>query len=197
MGRFNLSQIVTTENKSLAVIGLDRDGTIIEDVGDYITDPNQAVPISGSLSAIKMLRDRGHRIVIITNQGGIAKGLQTQQQVENVHKRLLEIFGQSGITSIDAIYYSMSSLKDDIFAKPNVGMFKRAKDELKVDWKKGWYVGDKISDLKAADKVGAKPILVLTGHGKETLEKLNTFANRELKKKTLVFNNLLEFAKSI
>jgi D-glycero-D-manno-heptose 1,7-bisphosphate phosphatase len=197
MGRFNLSQIVTTENKSLAVIGLDRDGTIIEDVGGYITDPNQAVPISGSLSAIKMLRDRGHRIVIITNQGGIAKGLQTQQQVENVHKRLLEIFGQSGITSIDAIYYSMSSLKDDIFAKPNVGMFKRAKDELKVDWKKGWYVGDKISDLKAADKVGAKPILVLTGHGKETLEKLNTFANRELKKKTLVFNNLLEFAKSI
>ena len=76
-------------------------------------------------------------------------------------------------------------------------MFNRAKDELKVDWKKGWYVGDKISDLKAADKVGSKPILVLTGHGKETLEKLNTYANRELKKKTLVFNNLLEFVNTL
>jgi D-glycero-D-manno-heptose 1,7-bisphosphate phosphatase len=197
MGRFNLDAIVKTQNNILPVIGLDRDGTIIEDVGDYITDPKQAVPISGSLSAIKMLRDRGHKIVIITNQGGIAKGLQTQQQVENVHKHLLEVFGQAGIMSIDGLYYSMSSLKDDIYAKPNIGMFKRAKDELKIDWKKGWYVGDKISDLKAADKAGAKPILVLTGHGKETLEKLNTFANRELKKKTLVFNNLLEFAKSI
>jgi histidinol phosphatase-like enzyme len=58
-------------------------------------------------------------------------------------------------------------------------------------------VGDKISDLKAADKAGAKPVLVLTGHGQETLEKLNTYANRDLKKKTLVFNNLLEFVSTL
>ena len=197
MGRYNLKNLIKVQTYNLPVIGLDRDGTIIKDIGNYITNPNQVVPISGSLEAIKILRDKGHRLVILTNQGGIAKGLQTTQQVDAVHNHLLNVFGQNGISSIDGIYYSTSSMKEDIYAKPNIGMFNRAKDELKVDWKKGWYVGDKISDLKAADKVGSKPILVLTGHGKETLEKLNTYANRELKKKTLVFNNLLEFVNTL
>lgn len=198
MNRYTLENLITVRRKhTLPVVGLDRDGTIIKDIGNYITDPNQVVPIPGSLDAIKILRDKGHKLVIITNQGGISKGLQTTQQVENVNNHLMSIFGQNGISSIDGLYYSTSSMKKDIFAKPNIGMFNRAKDELKVDWKKGWYVGDKISDLKAADKAGSKPILVLTGHGKETLEKLNTYANRDLKKKTLVFNNLLEFANTL
>ena len=197
MNRYTLENLIKVQRKTLPVVGLDRDGTIIKDIGDYITDPNQVVPIPGSLEAIKMLRDKGHRLVILTNQGGIAKGLQTTQQVDDVHTHLMNVFGQNGISSIDGLYYSTSSMKEDIFAKPNIGMFNRAKDELKVDWKKGWYVGDKISDLKAAEKAGSKPILVLTGHGKETLEKLNTYANRELKKKTLVFNNLLEFVNTL
>lgn len=198
MNRYTLENLITVRRKhTLPVVGLDRDGTIIKDIGDYITDPNQVVPIPGSLEAIKILRDKGHKLVILTNQGGIAKGLQTTQQVDNVNNHLMIIFGQNGISSIDGIYYSTSSMKEDTFAKPNIGMFNRAKDELKVDWKKGWYVGDKISDLKAAEKAGSKPILVLTGHGKETLEKLNTYANRELKKKTLVFNNLLEFVNTL
>ena len=197
MNRYTLENLIKVQRKTLPVVGLDRDGTIIKDIGDYITDPNQVVPIPGSLEAIKMLRDKGHRLVILTNQGGIAKGLQTTQQVDDVHTHLMNVFGQHGISSIDGLYSSTSSMKEDIFAKPNIGMFNRAKDELKVDWKKGWYVGDKISDLKAAEKAGSKPILVLTGHGKETLEKLNTYANRELKKKTLVFNNLLEFVNTL
>ena len=140
---------------------------------------------------------KGHRLMILTNQAGITKGLQTTQQVDAVHNHLLNIFGNAGILSIDGILYSTSNLKDDIYAKPNVGMFNKARDENKINWKQGWYVGDKISDLKAADKAGARPVLVLTGYGKETLEKLNSFANRELKKKTLVFNNLLEFADTL
>lgn len=198
MSRYKLENLIRVERKkTLPVVGLDRDGTIIKDIGNYITDPNQVVPIPGSLEAIKILRDKGHKLVILTNQGGIAKGLQTTQQVDRVNNHLMSVFGENGISSIDGLYYSSSSMKDDIYAKPNIGMFNRAKDELKVDWKTGWYVGDKISDLKAADKAGSKPILVLTGHGKETLEKLNTYANRELKKKTLVFNNLLEFVNTL
>jgi D-glycero-D-manno-heptose 1,7-bisphosphate phosphatase len=203
MSRYNLKEFINTQSSGWPqtfdkpVVGLDRDGTIIQDMGIYITSPNQVTPIPGSLEAIKELRLKGHRLVIITNQGGISKGLQTTQQVDDVHTHLLNLFGQNGISSIDGLYYSTSSMKEDIFAKPNIGMFNRAKDELKVDWKKGWYVGDKISDLKAADKAGAKPVLVLTGHGQETLKKLDTYANRDLKKKTLVFNNLLEFVNTI
>ena len=208
MGRYNNQPKYTTSGQQQnlvdwpidfpnPVVGLDRDGTIIEDMGSYITDVNQVTPIEGSLDAIKKIRMKGHRLMILTNQAGITKGLQTTQQVDTVHNHLLNIFGNAGIRSIDGILYSTSNLKKDIYAKPNVGMFNKARDENKVNWKQGWYVGDKISDLKAADKVGAKPVLVLTGHGKETLEKLNTFANRELKKKTLVFNNLLEFADTL
>ena len=203
MSRYNVKEFINTQSSGWPqtfdkpVVGLDRDGTIIQDMGIYITSPNQVTPIPGSLEAIKELRLKGHKLVILTNQAGISKGLQTTQQVDNVHKHLMDIFGQNGIKSIDGIYYSTTNLKEDIFAKPNIGMFNRARDEQKVDWKKGWYVGDKISDLKAAEKAGAKPVLVLTGHGQETLEKLNTYANRNLKKKTLVFNNLLEFVNTL
>jgi D-glycero-D-manno-heptose 1,7-bisphosphate phosphatase len=208
MGRYNNQPKYTTPGQQQnsvdwpidfpnPIVGLDRDGTIIEDMGSYITDVSQVTPIEGSLDAIKKIRMKGHRLMILTNQAGITKGLQTMQQVDTVHNHLLNIFGNAGILSIDGILYSTSNLKEDIYAKPNVGMFNKARDENKINWKQGWYVGDKISDLKAADKVGAKPVLVLTGHGKETLEKLNTFANRELKKKTLVFNNLLEFADTL
>ena len=203
MSRYNVKEFIKSQSSGWPqifdkpVVGLDRDGTIIKDMGDYITSPSQVTPLPGSLEAIKQLRLKGHKLVILTNQAGISKGLQTTQQVDNVHKHLMDIFGQNGIQSIEGIYYSTSNTKEDIYAKPNIGMFTRAKEEVKVDWKKGWYVGDKISDLKAADKAGAKPVLVLTGHGQETLEKLNTYANRDLKKKTLVFNNLLEFVSTL
>jgi D-glycero-D-manno-heptose 1,7-bisphosphate phosphatase len=203
MSRYNLNEIIKTQTSGWPqtfdkpVVGLDRDGTIIQDMGVYVTSPNQVTPLPGSLEAIKQLRLKGHKLVILTNQAGISKGLQTEKQVDDVHTHLLNVFGQYGIQSIDAIYYSMTNLKEDIYAKPNIGMFNRAKEEQKVDWKKGWYVGDKISDLKAAEKAGARPVLVLTGHGQDTLKKLDTYANRDLKKKTLVFNNLLEFVNSI
>jgi D-glycero-D-manno-heptose 1,7-bisphosphate phosphatase len=179
------------------IVGLDRDGTIVEDIGEYITNHSQIKYISGSLDAIRMIRLKGHRLMILTNQGGIHKKLQTVEQVDAVHQGMMQDFGNAGIFSIDGLLYSTSSLKDDIYAKPNIGMFNRAKEENKINWKEGWYVGDKISDLKAADKVGSHPILVLTGHGEKTLKELETFANRDLKKKTKIYKNLLEFAQSL
>jgi len=110
---------------------------------------------------------------------------------------MLELLGKAGCSSIDGIYYSTTNLKQDIYAKPNVGMFKRAEAEHRLRFKGGAYVGDKISDLKAADRIKAIPVLVKTGHGLETIEKLNTYANRDLKKQTQIFNNLWEFANSL
>ncbi len=177
-------------------IGLDRDGTINEDVG-YIKDPNKFVPIPKSLEAVAMLRAKGYNIVILTNQAGIMKGQLTQSDVENVNAKMLELLGKAGCPSIDGIYYSTTNLKEDIYAKPNVGMFKRAEKELGVKFKGGAFVGDKLSDLKAADKAGAIPILVKTGHGEDTLKELEKFTYRELKRKTMVFDNLWSFAESL
>jgi len=177
-------------------VGLDRDGTINQDIG-YIKNPDNFVPIDRSLEAVAMLRAKGYNIVILTNQAGIMKGILTQQDVESVNARMLELLGKAGCSSIDGIYYSTTNLKEDIYAKPNVGMFKRAEQELGVKFKGGAFVGDKLSDLKAANKIGAIPILVKTGHGEETLKELEKYTYRELKKKTMIFDDLWTFAESL
>jgi D-glycero-D-manno-heptose 1,7-bisphosphate phosphatase len=178
-------------------VGLDRDGTINRDLGTYVTSPDNFYPIPGSLEAVAMIREKGYNVVILTNQAGIMKGVMTPDQVEEVNTYMLELLGKAGCRTINGIYYSTTNLKEDIYAKPNVGMFKRAEKELHVKFTSGYYVGDKISDLKAAEKIHAKPVLVKSGYGEETLVKLNTFANRELKKKTQVFTNLWAFAESL
>lgn len=177
-------------------VGLDRDGTINEDRG-YVAHPDAFVPIDKSLEAVAQLRAKGYNIIILTNQAGISTGQLTQQDVEAVNQRMLEMLGEAGCPSIDGIYFSTTNLKTDIYAKPNIGMFKRAEKETGVKFKGGAFVGDKISDLKAAIKVGATPVLVKTGHGLETIEKLNSYANRDLKKRTVIFDNLWDFVTAL
>jgi D-glycero-D-manno-heptose 1,7-bisphosphate phosphatase len=183
--------------KNSITIGLDRDGTINQDTGTSVTHPSQFIPISGSLEAVALMRRKGYNIVILTNQAGISRGEMTAKDVDQVHQYMLDLLGKAGCSSIDGIYYSTTNLKQDIYAKPNNGMFKRAEKELRLKFKGGAYIGDKISDLKVADKVGAIPVLVKTGYGNSTIDKLDSYANRDLKKKTQVFNNLWEFADSL
>ena len=177
------------------VVGLDRDGVINKDIGDYVYKVEDWEFEDGSLEAIVRLRKLGHKIVIITNQGGIEKGIYKQEDVEKLHEHMFQQIGIAGCPSIDGLYYSASSSKKDMFAKPNTGMFKRCEQEVKhVKFNKGYFVGDKISDLKAAIKMGAKPILVRTGYGKETEELINKrFTYRNLRKATRVFDNLASF----
>ena len=177
------------------VIGLDRDGVINVDRGTYTYKGTDFEPIEGSLDAVARLRKHGHKIVVITNQGGIEHGLFTEEDVDALHQYMLELLGKAGCPSIDAIYYSSSSHKTDMYAKPNLGMFKRCqKEHQHIKFNKGYYVGDKLSDLKAAHKIGARPILVRTGYGLETEQQLNKFTYRDIKKKTIVFDDLSSFA---
>lgn len=188
----------TMKVASKCVIGLDRDGTINEDLGTYVTRPEQFKPIPMSLEAVALIRSKGHKIAIITNQGGIEKGLMTQQDVESVHQYMFELLGRAGCPNIDALYYSASSRKDDEWAKPNVGMFKRCeKENPYIKFKEGFYVGDKISDLKAAAKIGARPVLVRTGYGLETEKQLKKFTYKDLAKQTYVFDTLWDFAQAL
>ena len=175
-------------------IGLDRDGVINRDLGIYVTTPTDFDPIPGSIKAVTKLRHIGYNIVIITNQGGIEKGIMTEADVDSVHERMIQLLGEAGCPSIDAIYYSASSRKNDMYAKPNTGMFKRCeKENPHIKFSKGYFVGDKITDLKAAVKIGAKPILVRTGYGQETEKELKKFTYRDIRKKTAVFDDLSSF----
>ena len=189
---------------TIPVIGLERDGTINQDIGlteegvpPYCIKPEQFKPIPGSLEAVKMIRDKGYDVVILTNQSGIQRGVMDAVDVDIVNNYMLKLLGDIGCKSINGLYYSTTPFKDDPYRKPNIGMFKRASAEIGVDWTNGVYVGDKITDLKAAMKAKAKPVLVRTGYGEETTKKLNTFANKDLKKRTEIFDDLSKFAHSL
>jgi len=180
------------------VVGLDRDGVINRDLGTYCYKIEDFDPIPGSLSAIAELRRKGHSVVIITDQGGIEKGIYSQDDVETVHNYMFQLLGEAGCSSIDALYYSASSRKEDPFAKPNTGMFERCEKENKhIKFKGGYYVGDKMKDLKAAMNVGAIPILVRTGYGIETEKELEQYAYRKIKARTQVFDTLADFVSTL
>lgn len=180
------------------VVGIDRDGVINKDLGTYVTNPMMFEPIPGSLEAIALIRSKGHKISIITNQGGIEKGIMTPSDVDRVHSYMFELLGKAGCPSIDAIYYSASSRKNDMYAKPNTGMFKRCeKENPHIKFSQGFYIGDKITDLKAAEKIGATPVLVRTGYGLETEKLLKRFTYKSLNKKTIIVDDLWQFAQAL
>lgn len=166
------------------IIGIERNGIITSKGLEVIEE---------SLNAIKMIRHKKYKLVLISDERG-----KTEQQGMSDLNTIMNYFGQAGIQNIDNAYFSISTDKADQFVKPSTGMFKRAANEVVgADWNKGWYLGVTINDLKAAYKVGATPVLIKTPQFADTLNKLNSFANKDLKKKTKTFNSLLEFATSL
>ena len=97
------------------VIGLDRDGTINVDTGGYVTKPEQFQPIEGSLEAVKMIRDKGYDVVILTNQAGIQKGIMDAVDVDIVNNYMLKLLGDIGCKSINGLYYSTTPFKYLLF----------------------------------------------------------------------------------
>ena len=177
------------------VIGIDRDG-VINEWKNVIKRYEDVKFINGSLEAIKQLRLKGHRVVLFSDQPNISRGLMSNQDVQNLQNFYMQNFGNAGIMSIDGFYYNQSDNIQDPYAKPNIGMLNRATQEMNVDFKKGYYVGDTIEDIKMAQKAGAKPILVRTGKGAKT-EKEHLKGINNKYDDVQVFDNLLAFVGSL
>ncbi|MBI1913010.1 MAG: HAD family hydrolase [Deltaproteobacteria bacterium] len=149
---------------SKAVVFLDRDGTINEDVG-YLSDPKGLVLIEGAGEAIKKLNSANIKVIVVSNQSGVGRGYYTNDDVEKVNKRLFELLSPTG-AQIDGIYYCSHhpDFKCDC-RKPSTGLAKQAALEHEIDGLRSYVVGDKGSDVDLAGNIGAKGILVLTGKG--------------------------------
>tara|TARA_B100000287_G_scaffold234555_1_gene220915 strand:- start:1436 stop:2095 length:660 start_codon:yes stop_codon:yes gene_type:complete len=177
------------------VIGIDRDG-VINEWKNVIKRYEDVRFISGSLEAMKQMRLKGHRVVLFSDQPNIMRGLLRNEDVQNLQDFYMQSFGAAGIMSLDGFYFNQSDDIRDPYAKPNTGMLNRASQEMGVNFKEGYYVGDTIEDIKMAQKVGAKPILVRTGFGakteKEHLKGINNKYND-----VQVFDNLLAFVNSL
>ncbi|MBI5048036.1 MAG: D-glycero-beta-D-manno-heptose 1,7-bisphosphate 7-phosphatase [Deltaproteobacteria bacterium] len=157
--------------KNLAVF-LDRDGTINKDTG-YIDSPGRLIIIDGVSSAIKRLNSNGFKVVVITNQSGVARGYFSKEALDIVNKRLEHILKKKR-AHIDGIYYCPHHPDDNCECrKPKIGLLEQAKKDLNIDFKKSYVVGDKVSDVEIAQGIGGKGILVLTGMGRDEEKKLN------------------------
>ncbi len=156
-----------------AAVFLDRDGTIIVDRG-YLGDPQQVTLIPRAASALERLRTMGLLLVVITNQSGIARGYYTRADYDRVEAELDRQLAQLGVR-LDATYHCPDLPGSDqrtTCRKPAPRLYRTAAATLKIDLGRSFYVGDKCSDVRAAEQFGRTGILVRTGQGLDQEKKL-------------------------
>lgn len=136
---------------------LDRDGTLIRNV-EYINDPRKVEMFPDVPEALRRLKAAGFRVVMITNQSGLARGGLTQEQYEAVQARVLELAGPE---NIDATYMCPDFGPR---RKPSPEMILEAARDLNVDPRRSCMVGDKASDVLCGRNAGTKTVFVRTGY---------------------------------
>jgi D-glycero-D-manno-heptose 1,7-bisphosphate phosphatase len=148
---------------------LDRDGVINHDSDEFIKSPEQWLPIEGSLEAIALFNAHGYKVVVITNQSGLARGLFDVATLEKIHAKMQRMAAEKG-GQIDAIYFCPHGPDDDCNCrKPKPGLIETFANDNHVNLSGVAFIGDSLRDLQAAQAAGASPILVKTGKGRKTL----------------------------
>ena len=169
------------------LIILDRDGVINKESAAYIKSPDEWIPIPGSLEAIAQLNQAGFTVVIASNQSGVGRGLFSLETLNKIHQKMERTLKKYG-GRIDKIYFCPHTPDDHCKCrKPKSGLFDQIKKDYAINLKNVYAIGDSKRDLDAAK--ACKKILVLTGHGKETLDK-----NPDVIKTVALKNDLAEAA---
>ena len=152
----------------MKLIILDRDGVINQDSDAYIKSPDEWIPIPGSLEAIARLNRAGYTVAVATNQSGLARGYFDLKSLSSMHRKMEVLLSEHG-GQIDAVFYCPHGPKDGCECrKPSPGMLHEIGERFQANLKKVFFIGDTISDIKAATSAGAKPVLVRTGKGEKT-----------------------------
>lgn len=178
---------------SAPAVFLDRDGTLIDEVG-YLDRPERVVLYPYSTAAIRALNRAGFRVIMVTNQSGIARGFFDEATVQAVHAHIADLLAAGG-AFLDAYYYCPHHPDGRVVPyagrcecrKPESGLVDRAVRELAVDPARSFAVGDRWLDVELAQNVGARGILVRTGYG--ALEETRRPAGLAV---DAVVNNLVE-----
>lgn len=156
------------EKEQNKAIFLDRDDTIIEDSG-YINNPDQVKLISGVAKSLLEFKEMGFKLIVVSNQSGVARGILTEKTLADIHERLKVLLAEKGVF-LDGIYYcpfhpegvipEYKQESDD--RKPAPGMFLTASQEHNIDLKQSWAVGNSPRDVDAGKRAGCKTILIET-----------------------------------
>ena len=167
------------ELPSTTAIFLDRDGTLIEEVG-YLHRLEDIRIYPEAFEAVKKINQSGAQAIVITNQSGIARGLITQEDLERLHRQINDAFRQKG-ARLDAYYHCPHHPTEGTgkhtrtcdCRKPQPGLLLRAAQELQLDLEASHMIGDTLRDIEAGHRAGCQSILVKTGYGQEELLLLN------------------------
>jgi len=145
---------------------LDRDGTIAKDV-PYCSRPEDFILLPGAAEGIRLLNKHGFKVVIITNQSGIARGYFTEEMLSRIHDKMRRDLAKSS-AHVDAIYYCPHHPDDHCECrKPKPKMLLQAASDLNIDLGKSYVIGDKNIDIEMGENAGCQTILIAEGN-KET-----------------------------
>ncbi len=179
---------------------IDRDGTISEEVG-YVNHPSRYKVFPYSAQAVRLLNERDWLAVLVTNQAGVARGYFAEELIGAVHDILIRELDTVG-ARLDAIYYCPHhpSVGDAPYRvdcdcrKPKPGLVRRAAEELNIDLRRSWMVGDRYGDVEMARNAGIQAAFVLSGYGRGEWEYKNAAWKCE---PDLIAENLLAAVEAI
>lgn len=161
----------------MSYIILDRDGVINHDSDFYIKSPDEWHPISGSLEAIAELNRAGYRVLVATNQSGVARGLYDLETLHKIHEKLHHELAKVG-GKIEEIFFCPHHPDERCFCrKPKPGLLFQIQEKYSLNMEETFFIGDSIVDVSAALYAGCNPILVLTGNGQKMIEKYPELLN--------------------
>jgi D-glycero-D-manno-heptose 1,7-bisphosphate phosphatase len=160
---------VAVTSAGARAVFVDKDGTLIENV-PYNVDPVQIRLVPGAAGALRKLSAAGYRIVVVSNQSGVARGLFDVSSLSDVERTVRELLSREGI-SLDGFYFCPHAPDGSIAEyaivcdcrKPAPGMLLRAADDLGIDLKRSWMIGDILDDVEAGRAAGCQTILVGAG----------------------------------
>lgn len=154
------------ENRAVFI---DRDGTINVNVG-YIDHPDDFHMYPGVVEGIKLLKKKGYKIIVVTNQSGIGRGYFVEENLDDIHHKMNNELSTNG-TTVDAIYYCPHHPDENCDCrKPKTGLLEQAIKDLKINIKESFIIGDRMLDIEAGDKIGCKTVLVPEDKDKVAIE---------------------------
>jgi D-glycero-D-manno-heptose 1,7-bisphosphate phosphatase len=170
---------------SAPAVYLDRDGTLNREVPVALERPEQLELLPGAAEAVARLNAAGWRVILLTNQSAIARGLLDPERLARIHDKLRALLAQSG-GRLDGILYCPHHPTEGeppyrracACRKPEPGLFLRARELWPSAWERSWSVGDAERDLEASERAGVRSILVATGKGAAEFERMRS-AGRE------------------
>jgi D-glycero-D-manno-heptose 1,7-bisphosphate phosphatase len=164
--------MIYSEKPRAYAIFLDRDGVINENRADYVKSWEEFRFQVGALEALALLASTEFKLVVVSNQSAIGRGLVAREVVEGIHRRMVDQIEQAG-GRVDLLLYCPHRPEENCFCrKPQPGLLLQAGEQLGLDLTESYLIGDSSEDLGAGAAVGCTCILVRTGRGGEVVTRL-------------------------